>query len=179
MTKYVIFLRGVNVGGNSSIKMSELKSVLEDHGFENVTTYINSGNIILNSKDSPVKIKETFKNIIEKHFKLSIEMIIKSRLELENILASDPYNSDEDDRSKRLVAMMSEKIDDKISLIMKDDKNVKETYYAKDDLLYIYYGNGVGRSKFSTSYIEKKLGVFSTARNWNTIAKMLELINQG
>jgi len=79
MTKYVIFLRGVNVGGNSSIKMSELKSVLEDHGFENVTTYINSGNIIVNSKDSPVKIKETFKNIIEKHFTLSIEMIIKSK----------------------------------------------------------------------------------------------------
>jgi uncharacterized protein (DUF1697 family) len=176
MPKYLIFLRAVNVGGNAIIKMSELKSVLEDNGFADVSTFINSGNIILKSNDLPEKTKEAIRNIIAKHFKLSIEMILKTQMELENILASDPYTFEEDDKSKRLVAMMSEKIDDRISLILKDDKKVSEKYYIKDDLIYIYYANGVGKSKFSTSYIEKKLGVFSTARNWNTLEKMLQLI---
>jgi len=179
MPKYVVFLRAVNVGGTGIIKMSELKAALEDHGFTDVKTFINSGNIVLKSNDNPEKAKDTVKNIITKHFKLNIELIIKTQLELEKILASDPYASEEDDKSKRLVAMMSGKIDDILSSSLKDDKKVTEKYYVKDDLLYIYYVNGVGKSKFSTSYIEKKLGLITTSRNWNTLEKMLALMKVG
>ena|ERR1035438_2972098 len=178
MTKYVVFLRAVNVGGSGNIKMSELKAALEAHGFENVITYINSGNIILNSKENPAKTRETFKSILVKQFSLNNELILKSQGELENILAYDPYSPDEDEKSKRLVAMLSGKMDKNKPSIFRDDKNVTENFYLNDDVLYIYYANGAGKSKFTTSYIEKKLGIIATARNWNTLEKMLELMKQ-
>jgi uncharacterized protein (DUF1697 family) len=176
MTKYVIFLRAVNVGGTGIIKMSDLKSALEDHGFTEVKTFINSGNIIFMSTENKEATRIAIKDIIAKRFNLNIELIVKTQQELENILASDPYAPGEEEKSRRLVAMMSGKIDDRLSSTLRDDKRVTENYYIKDDLLYIYYLNGAGKSKLSTSYIEKKLGLYSTSRNWNTLEKMLELM---
>jgi uncharacterized protein (DUF1697 family) len=175
-TKYVVFLRGVNVGGNGTIKMSELKASLEDHGIENVSTYINSGNIVLQSGGSAWKTEEIVKAIISKKFGLSIEMIIKTQAELEKILASDPYSAEESEGSKRLVAMLSAAPGDTAFLQLKEDPRITENYYGKEDLLYIYYSNGAGTSKFSNVYIEKKLKVIATSRNWNTLVKMLKLM---
>jgi uncharacterized protein (DUF1697 family) len=95
MAKYVVFLRAVNVGGTGTINMSELKAALTDHGFKSVSSYINSGNIILGSDENTEKTRETIKHIIKQHFNLSVEMILKTQKELENILASDPYNADD------------------------------------------------------------------------------------
>jgi uncharacterized protein (DUF1697 family) len=74
--------------------------------------------------------------------------------------------------------MLSGKMDKNKPSIFRDDKNVTENFYLNDDVLYIYYANGAGKSKFTTSYIEKKLGIIATARNWNTLEKMLELMKQ-
>src|SRR3990172_6254989 len=140
MKKYVAFLRGINVGENNIISMNDLKNALTKNKFKNVNTYINSGNIVLESNDDKKKLKELFE--------------------------------------KRIVVMLSVKVSEDQASQLKSDVRIVENYYHKDDLLYIYYHDGAGRSKFTTAYIDKKLKATSTARNWNTMLKMSEMIKE-
>jgi len=176
MNKFAVFLSGVNVGGNNIIKMSELKSALTVNGFKNVESYINSGNIIVSHNDDMAKVKNIIKEIIESEFKLNIEMVIKTESGIGGIIRNDPFNKTEDDNSKKVVVMLSGTADKKMVSMFKNDERIEENYYHHDDLIYVYYHNGAGKSKFTTSYIEKKLNVFCTARNWNTILKMNQML---
>jgi uncharacterized protein (DUF1697 family) len=177
MEKYVVFLRGINVGGNKIVDMNDLKNVLVKNQFENVKTYINSGNIVFQSKNDKNKIKEIITKSIKSRFKISVEMIIKTQKELDEIIIKNPFNNDkENDNLKRMVVMLSDKIDKNKVLQFRNDEKIVENYYFSDDVLYIYYHNGAGRSKFTNIYVEKKLNVISTARNWNTILKMKEML---
>lgn len=179
MKKYAAFMRGINVGGNNIISMNELKDALEKNKFNNVETYINSGNIVFESELDKTKVKEQFEKTIEKKFKLKIDATIKTQNELDKIIASNPFNSKKEmDNAKRVVVMLSNKVDGELVSQIKNDEKIVENYYHKDNLLYIYYHDGAGRSKFTTSYIDKKLKLSSTARNWNTILKMSEMMQK-
>src|SRR3989304_3778200 len=103
----------------------------------------------------------------------------KTQKELDEIILNNPFNSKkENDKSKRIVVMLSVNVSEDQASQLKSDVRIVENYYHKDDLLYIYYHDGAGRSKFTTAYIDKKLKVTSTARNWNTMLKMSEMIKE-
>jgi len=177
MKTYAAFLRGINVGGNTLINMKELVSLFEKNQFSNVHSHINSGNIVFQSNENSNKLNELIKNLIINKYLIPVEVIIKTKDALRNIIENCPYKKDEDDLSKRLVAMLSESINKSKESLLKHDQSIIESYYIDHNLLYIYYINGVGKSKFSNNYIEKKLNVTSTSRNWNTLLKMLEIMN--
>lgn len=173
---YIIFLRGVNVGGNAVIKMDALKSALGENNYKEVKTYINSGNLVIRTGEAREKLKEKIKRIIRARFGLPVEMIIKTEKELKDIIKKDPFDSEKEaDNSKRMVVLLSGKIAGDGKSLLNADKKIEEHFYLKDDLLFIYYYNGMGRSKFTTNFIEKRLHVTATARNWNTMLKMVEL----
>jgi uncharacterized protein (DUF1697 family) len=176
LNNYVIFLRGVNVGGNATLRMDLLKKLLLENNYLNVKTYINSGNLLVSTPQDKKTLADNVKEIIKTNFGLTIEMIIKTKAELNDIIAHNPYDKEkETDNSKRVVAMLSEKTGPEKTQIFKEDSKITENYYTNGDLIYIYYHDGAGRSKFTNNYIEKKLKVTSTARNWNTILKMNDL----
>jgi uncharacterized protein (DUF1697 family) len=179
MNTYVVFLRGVNVGGNTIIKMKEFVPVLENNKFYKVKSYINSGNVTFQCDCNSQRLNEIIKNLILKQYGFSVELIVKTKKEITDIIHNSPYKKDENDNSKRLVAMLSETIDKSKKSILLNDANIKEIYYPDNNLIYIYYQNGVGKSKFSNSYIENRLNVISTSRNWNTLLKILEIMNNG
>jgi len=176
MKNYIIFLRGVNVGGHATIKMDNLKNALLEKQYHNVKSYINSGNLVLSTlQDKPI-LMESVSEIIQSKFNLTIGMIIKTKEELHSIIANDPFDKEkETDNAKKVVAMLSERIDPAKARIFKTEGKIVENYYINGDLLYIYYQLGAGTSKLTNNYIEKKLNVISTARNWNTILKMSEI----
>lgn len=177
MNTYVVFLRGVNVGGNMILKMDLLKKALQANHYEDVQTYINSGNILLRSKDDRQELKDNMNQLISTRFGLSVGMIIKTRPEIEEIVEKNPFHPvNEPDNAKRAVLMLSEKINDARASAFIGEVKPEENFYLIGDLLYIYYHQGGGNSKFTNNYIEKKLKVLSTGRNWNTILKMKDLI---
>ena len=178
MEEYVVFLRGVNVGGNNQVKMSDLKSGLLDGQFKDVKTYLNSGNIILSSMCSKNEVIDSIKEVVKSKFIIEIDMIIKNKTEIDHIMKSDPFSDTENDNSKRMVVMLSESVDEAKVSQFKEDNRIGENFYHCEDVLYIYYHNGAGRSKFTNNYIEKKLSVISTARNWNTMMKINEMMNE-
>ncbi len=177
MNNYAFFLRGVNVGGNATIDMGALKAVLMKERFEDVKTYLNSGNVMIRSAWEKDVTTGMIGQIIREHFNLGIGIMAKTLEELEYILNNDRFDpATESDHSKKIVVMLSQAVDTNKTAIFKEEKKVDEHFYLNGDVLYIYYHNGAGRSKFTNAYIEKKLGVTATARNWNTISKVVEIL---
>lgn len=177
MNTFIIFLKGVNVGGHNLIKMDVLKKALTEHQYEQVRTYLNSGNLILNSAQQKEEIAERVGQIIVAGFGINVDMVIKTADELIGITEKNPFSDEtENDPAKRAAVMLSEKVDPVRTQIFKDEGKVCENYYLFDDLLFVYYQNGFGKTKLTTDYIERKLRVTATARNWNTMLKLTDMV---
>jgi uncharacterized protein (DUF1697 family) len=176
--RYAVFLRAVNVGGTGIIAMDEIRRLLVKNGYQDVVTRGNSGNIALTTTEDGAGLKVKIEKIFESAFGTRVALIIKDRSSLERIIAQDPFSESETDNAKRLVAMLEKPVDGTSISVFENDPKIVESLYLKNDLLYIYYKNGVGRSKFSNSVIEKKLGVVATSRNWNTVEKMVGLLKE-
>lgn len=177
MNTFIVFLKGVNIGGHNRVKMDILKKALAEHQFEHVRTYINSGNIILQSTQGKEKVREQVVQIIKTNFGIHVNMVIKTADELMDMAQKSPFSVEtENDHARRAVVMLSEKVEPVRIQIFKDEGKVSENYYLVDDLLFVYYKNGFAKTRFTTDYIERKLRVITTARNWNTILKLTGMI---
>ena len=156
--------------------MKDLKSHLEDSGFRNVITYIQSGNLAFESESSDTKETElSIKNVIHTHFGLDIELVVLSSIELENILKKNPFTEPNYDEKRTYFTFFAsppsvEKIFGIHSLSYPD-----EEIFCTDRVAYLYSNLGYGKVKLSTNFLEKKLEVPVTTRNFNTVRKMLSV----
>lgn len=165
MTKYVSFLRAVNVGNSGKISMAHLKNLYNDLGCSNVRTLLQSGNVIFDSEKLP-----NLKSAIKKRFNLSTEVIIRKQSEIKDLVDSDPFKQYKNiSPSFLMVLFLADKV------IGKDLKAIvtgPETIWCKEKEVYIVYPNGSGRSKLTLQKIESKLNTIGTMRNWNTVNKL-------
>lgn len=177
MTGFVALLRGINVGGNNQIRMPELADCFRGGGFENVSTYIQSGNVIFSATPQPaLDLESNLEALIEAQFGLSIMVVVRSRDELQSIVAEAPnthgsaeYRSD--------------------VFFLKDPGAVNETFAAlpelRDGVDEVAKGPGViyfSRldAEASRSRMTKFIGTApykrTTIRNWRTTTKLMELL---
>jgi len=176
--KYISVLRGINVSGQKKIKMLDLKSLYESLGFNNVVTYIQSGNVIFDSSDkNKSSIKQLIEEAVEKKYKFHVSVEIRTKCEFNNIISNSPFGSIDlaEEGTKVLVTFLStvpdkHKHSDVLSCVVSPEKLV-----VKGQELYLYCPNGYGKSKLSNTFIESKLGVEATTRNWKTVCKLHEL----
>ena len=179
MTKYLALLRGINVSGHNMIKMDALKKMLEIMGFQNVETYIQSGNIFFESEeDNAASIGFKIKQEISKVFGYDVPVIMISKTDLELCFKNNPYLKEKEcDIKKLYVAFISKELtaaainDLKISNFKPDEAAIDS------NRIYIKYAIGAGKTNLDQKYIEKKLNVVSTIRNWNTVTKLLEMFS--
>ena len=179
MTKYLALLRGINVSGHNMIKMDALKKMLENMGFQNVETYIQSGNVFLESEEeNAASIGFKIKQEISKVFGYDVPVIMISKSNLELCFKNNPFLKEKDcDIKKLYVAYISKELtaeainDLKISNIKPDEAVIDS------NRIYIKYAIGAGKTNLDQKYIEKKLNVVATIRNWNTFTKLLEMYN--
>ena len=174
--KYVAFLRGINVGRKNKIQMESLREVCASIGFENVKTYINSGNIIFEtSKTDDKKLAERIENAIEKESGLQIKTIVRSIEEIEEIVKNNPFAGQfENDKDVHIFFLEEEMADEKRELLLSNN-NENETYAVKNREIFCWLKVRVLDSLMGKDYIAKKLKVSSTARNWRTVNKILEI----
>ena len=179
MTKYLALLRGINVSGHNMIKMDALKKMLESMGFENLETYIQSGNVFLESEEeNAASIGFKIKQEIAKVFGYDVPVVMISKTDLELCFKNNPFLKEKDcDIKKLYVAFISKELtaaainDLKISNFKPDEAAIDTTK------IYIKYAIGAGKTNLDQKYIEKKLNVVATIRNWNTVTKLLEMYN--
>jgi uncharacterized protein (DUF1697 family) len=173
--KYVAFLRGINVGGKNKIKMETLRASVEKLGFENVETYINSGNIVFEtSKTDDKKLAERIETAIEKEFGLNIKTMVRARSEIENLVKNNPFDGQfENDKDLHVFFLDEEMPAEKRELLLSNNSET-ETYHVEGREIYCLLKVSVLDSLMGKDYIGKKLKVSATARNWRTVNKVLE-----
>ena len=179
MIKYLALLRGINVSGHNMIKMDALKKMLENMGFQNVETYIQSGNIFFDSEEeNAASVGFKIKQEISKVFGYDVPVIMVSKTDLELCFKNSPFLKEKECDTKKLyVTFISKELS---PLAINDLKisNFKPDEVAIDSSrIYIKYAIGAGKTNLDQKYIEKKLNVVATIRNWNTVTKLLEMYN--
>ena len=179
MTVYVSMLRAVNVGGTSVIKMDALRRLYESMGLSDVRTLLASGNVVFRSriKDREQLVKRIMQEI-ERQLRLKVEVIVRALAEIESIVERGPVLSPRADMAKLhvmfLAGVPAASAQATLGKWHKESK-LPEMLEMRGPEIYLYYPNGVGRSKLSGAVIENKLDTFGTARNWNTLIKLLEV----
>lgn len=176
MMKYVAFLRGINVGGKNKIKMETLREVCSAIGFENVKTYINSGNVIFEtSKTDDKNLAEKIEKAIEKEFGLNIKTIVRSIEEIEEIVKNNPFKGQFENDKDLHVFFLEEVMPDEKRDLLLSNNNENEKYFVRKREIFCLLKVSVLDSLMGKDYIAKKLKVSSTARNWRTVNKILEM----
>ena len=172
-----ILLRGINVSGQKKIKMAEFRSKLEEAGFLDVRTYIQSGNVIVNRDGLTNKqIKKKIEQLIMTEYGYEVVCFVLEIKEIVKLRASVPFDVDVEKLLSRIyVTFLSEKPNQKQIELLQSYDYPGEQYELNDDYIYFYPENGAGRSKMSTNFFEKKLKVSATSRNIRTLDKIIEL----
>lgn len=179
MTVYVSMLRGVNVGGSGLVKMEALREAYESIGLADVRTLLQSGNVLFRSglTDRERLVKRIMQEI-ERRFDLQVEVVLRTLAEVASIVERGPVLSPRADKSKLLVMFLSAVPDAAAQAALRKwhkDKELKELLELRGPEIYLYYPEGVGRSKLTGAVIESKLDTAGTARNWNTLLKLVEV----
>lgn len=172
--RYVALLRGINVGGNTMIKMAELKAAFEKCGFENVVTYINSGNLAFDSrKTSEDRLASRLETSIEAGFGKAVDVMIREQTDIRRIIENNPFAGEYESHKQMHVLFLKE------SLPTEKENLLKETDFGDERLMidgreiYFYLPIGVADSLFSKKApLDKKPRVAYTARNWRTVEKL-------
>lgn len=177
MIKFIALLRGINVSGQKKIRMSDLKSLFEDLDFTNVQTYIQSGNVMFESKTDDIKSLEVkIANGIKQKFGFDVKVIVKTCAELKYILNNNPFLKKQKANTDWVyVTFLSE---EPSSISIKNLKEViykPEEYFIDSKTIYVLLPNGYGRAKLNNIFFENKLKVFATTRNWKTVNELFEL----
>jgi uncharacterized protein (DUF1697 family) len=174
MITYIALLRGINVGGHKKVPMVTLRDLLTKSGLENVKTYIQSGNVIFQSKTKDSKeLEDSFQKIILESFGFNIPILISTREELKTIFNNCPFSEDKKVQSYFIMldAIPSKKLVEEAS-----EKTYPDDYYQiLNDCIYLFCAKGYGKAKFNLNVFENKLNVNATARNYKTMVKLLSL----
>ncbi len=180
MPVFIAFLRGINVGGKKTIAMAKLKALLEKVGFEDVKTHLNSGNVVFATKEkSPDKLTRTIENAIGKEFGFAPAIVLRSAAELKAILAKNPFpKMEKSDPSHLLVMTLAGKPHAGAKAKLAEAHQGDEEIHIAGENVYLTYPNGIGKSKLTNTLLEKHLGVAGTARNWNTLTKLLAIADE-
>ncbi|RKE98427.1 DUF1697 domain-containing protein [Ichthyenterobacterium magnum] len=174
MNIYIVLLKGINVGGHKKVPMADLRNLLTASGFEDVKTYIQSGNIILKSAETNLQNLEhkIQKAIIEK-FGFEVSVLVRIRQDLQRIFNDCPFS--EEKKVKSYFTMLHTTPDSELVKAASEKIYKGEEYFIINDCIYFYCEKGYGKAKFNMSFFERKLKTIGTARNYNTMVKLLSM----
>jgi len=177
MTTYISILRGINVSGQKLVIMDALKNMYEKLRFENIQTYVQSGNVIFSSEQNDVKNLElTISTQIKSDFGFEVPVIVLNVETLKTIIEDNPFTKDTSkDISFLHVTILAENtiLFDKESILDKKQSNEEIEFTSR--AIYLYCPNGYGKTRLNNNFLETKLKVSATTRNWKTTTELLKL----
>jgi len=175
MTRFILLLRAVNVGGRK-LEMKPLREVAQANGFPDLATYIQSGNLIFSAEGDEATVEAAIESLIEKHFGLKAIAIARAADHFAKIAAANPFPAA---LPKLLHLCLSKKSpkSESADLLTERAKDGEKVKLAGGELWIDFADSGVARSKLTPAAIDKAAGSTVTARNWNTVQKLIELAN--
>ncbi|MGW1769516.1 DUF1697 domain-containing protein [Streptomyces sp. NPDC002073] len=176
--RYAALLRGINVGGNKKVPMAELRTLLEGLGHQDVVTYLQSGNAVFAAPEQdPAGLARALEQAIEGHFGFSVACLVVDGDYLAAVAADCPYPAAELEGKQLHATFLSEQPAAGRLDGVDPARFAPEDYRLGDRVLYLYAPDGLGRSKLAEALARPALlkGIDTTTRNWNTVAKLVEL----
>lgn len=177
-TRYAALLRAVNVGGKNSVPMERLRAVLEER-FADVSTLLQSGNVLLSSTESEPAISAGVSGAIASAFDLRIPVIVRSAAEIATIVSTNPFLalSAKPDVTTLHVAFLLERPRAADLQGLDPDGSPPDACRVSRRDVYLSYPNGSARTRLTLGYLERSLGVQGTARNWRTVLRIASLLD--
>lgn len=177
MVTYISILRGINVSGKNLIKMDALRKSYEQLGYRQVTTYVQSGNIVFKAERAETgDLAQSIAGQITKDFGLEVPVQVLNLEKLRTIMEGNPFQNDPNKEASHLhvTFLASAPQDDQIELI-ESKRQEGELIDFSADAVYLYCPNGYGRTKLTNNFLESKLKVSATTRNWKTVNALLKI----
>ncbi|AMW13608.1 hypothetical protein A4E84_31345 [Streptomyces qaidamensis] len=177
-TTYAALLRGINVGGSRKVPMADLRTLLADLGHDDVRTYLQSGQAVFSSgHGNEESLAGEIAQAIEKRFGFGVDVIVRDHAYLRAIADACPFPAADLEPKQLHVTYFSEPVTPDRFAEIDQDAYLPEEFRLGDRALYLYAPNGLGRSKLAEHLSKPRInkGVTATTRNWNTVAKLVEM----
>lgn len=179
MKSYVALLRAVNVSGQNKVPMAELRAHLGQAGYQDVTTYVQSGNLVLCAPATPEpKLVGDLEREIRRSFGLTITVLVRTKDQLREIRSANPFLKRGADTGSLYVTFLATKpsaarVKDLATKTVGPDEAI-----GRGREIFLCCPDGYGRTKLTNAFFERQLGMKATTRNWKTVTKLLELTSR-
>ncbi len=175
MPRYVLLLRGVNVGGRNRLPMRDLVAILEELGCTRVETYIQSGNAVFEATAATAQtLTEAVPASIEARLGFRPPVILRTRTELDAVRAGSPFPAE---RAEWLhVGFLASRPAPEALAALESGRFAPDEFAVVGSEVYLYYPNGLGRSKMTNDYFDRTLKTVSTVRNWRTVETLASML---
>jgi uncharacterized protein (DUF1697 family) len=177
MSRQAVLLRGVNIGPRNRVSMPELRACLEEAGFEDVRTYVQSGNVVLGSEAKPEQTARKVEGLIAERFGLEIAVVARTRAQLARVVERNPLGDVADDPKRYQVSFLDGPLPAASKRKLEQVRADAERFVVDGREIYAWHPAGVARSKLWAALAGRGLGVTATARNWMTVTALLKLLD--
>jgi uncharacterized protein (DUF1697 family) len=176
--RQIVLLRGINLGARNRIAMPELRQLLARAGFEDVRTYVQSGNAVLSSDQTPEQLARECERHIAEGLGLEVEAIARTRDELAEVVRRDPLGRVAINPKRYQVSFLTAEPDADTVRGLAALAHESERFVAIGREFYAWHPEGVARSRLWTAIASRRLGVTATSRNWTTVTSLLALADE-
>jgi uncharacterized protein (DUF1697 family) len=176
VTRYVVLLRAVNVGGHNSVPMPRLREIAAGLGYTDVATYVQSGNLVVGAaRKRPADIQAAIADSLRRELDVDVDVVVRDRDELAATIAGNPFAEIADDPARMFVSFLTGQPEAHRRDELDREEFLPERFEFGERCMYQWLPAGAGRSKLAAAPWERRLGVRGTARNWRTVTALLAL----
>jgi uncharacterized protein (DUF1697 family) len=179
-TEHVAFLRAVNVGGRNRVAMAHLRELLSGLGYGAVRTHLQSGNAVFTVAvgTPPEEVALQIEGALEAQLGLAARVLVRTRAELERVVAENPLLDVASDHARMLVVFLDGAPDHEVMSELAPADFEPDVFALGEREIYAWYPDGVGETRLSNAFWERRLGLAATGRNWNTVTRLLEMMGE-
>jgi uncharacterized protein (DUF1697 family) len=177
MKTYIILLRGVTPTGKNKVPMVQLRAVLTRASFRNVRTYIQSGNALVDTELPAKDVEKRVHELIKKHIGPDLAVVVRTGAQLQKVLDENPFKKGHDISRIFFVSFAEPPLPQKVEELLAQDFSPEKLAITKN-AAYMYIPGTYGTGTLSSNFLEKKLGVSATMRNFNTMSKLIVMSNE-
>jgi uncharacterized protein (DUF1697 family) len=174
--RYVALLRGINVGPHKRMAMADLRALLAGLGYDEVQTLLQSGNAVFAAEGSPEQVTRELKDKIATELGIEVEIVVRTRDELASVVKRDPLGDVAGDPKRYQVSFLSAEPKPEVSRELAALDFAPEQCVFSGREIYAWHPDGIHSSKLAKQLSDRRLGVTATARNWNTVVKLLAMM---
>jgi uncharacterized protein (DUF1697 family) len=177
--RYVALLRGINVGPHKRVAMADLRALMGGLGYGDVQTLLQSGNAVFAADDPPKQVTRDLEQKIAAELGVEVEVVVRTGDELAGVVERDPLGDVVTDPKRYQVSFLSAPLDEEVEAELAVLDFAPERFVLSGREIYAWHPEGIHSSKLARLLSGPRLGVTATARNWNTLVKLLAMVDPG